>query len=87
MPDVIVGIVLEQPQMLLVVDTGLVPRIARQMADAPSVAEMCISDRSHAAAAHPTTDGLYLLTAPADLPDLTASQTVSYTQLAPDCRV
>ena len=29
---------------------------------------------SRAAAAHPTTDGLYLLTAPADLPDLTASQ-------------
>lgn len=29
---------------------------------------------SHAAAAHPVTDGLYLLTAPADPPDLTASQ-------------
>lgn len=29
---------------------------------------------SHAAAAHPTTDGLYLLTAPTDLPDLTVSQ-------------
>ena len=29
---------------------------------------------SRAAARHPTTDGLYLLTAPADLPDLTASQ-------------
>lgn len=29
---------------------------------------------SHAAAAHPVTSGLYLLTAPADPPDLTASQ-------------